>query len=125
MYRYTPQRDRPDAPFMQITLKNPAIPNNRVNCPALLDTGADNTFVPKNLLLSSLVVQARGRSREFQGFGGLQESLPYVISIMMDERAINSIEVWSWNGRFVLVGRDVLNQFCIEFNGLDQFFLVR
>ena len=126
MYSYTPQGDRPDAPYMQITLINPVVPQHRVTCSALLDTGADSTFVPTKFL-KSLVVKAYGRPNTFKGFCGSGESVPYIVSVSMDQRAINHnpIRVWSWNEKFVLVGRDILNQFCIEFNGLDQFFLVK
>ncbi|MCC5896408.1 MAG: hypothetical protein JJU32_00630 [Phormidium sp. BM_Day4_Bin.17] len=114
-YAYESQGRRPQAPYIQVLLSHPIDKTRSITCKALLDTGADFTHVPIRFL-RSIEVKATGQSKSFLGFGGEKESTPYVISINLDAKSFET-EVWSWDQDFVILGRDLLNEYCVEFDG--------
>jgi hypothetical protein len=122
-YPYEHQGKSPHAPYIQVKLSNPVNLKNSIRCKALLDTGADRTFAPKRYL-NQLEVNVAGKPLFFNGFNNndgkdseKQGSNPYVISIELDQKVFKGIEVFDWSCDFVLIGRDLLNDFHIEFNG--------
>lgn len=122
-YSYEEQDGSPCAPYMQVTIGNPDSTKRRITCRGLLDTGADFTCIPAHLL-RTIKVKATGRAAMFEGFAGSTSLTPYVVSFLLDGTLLENIEVWSWDGDFTLIGRDVLNQFCIEFDGLEELFSI-
>jgi predicted aspartyl protease len=120
-YAYESKGKYPHAPYIQVLLSNPIDETQRITCKALLDTGADCTHVPIRFL-RSIRVNATGRAKPFLGFGGEKESTPYVISVRLDSKSFET-EVWSWDEDFVLLGRDLLNEYCVEFDGPNLVFM--
>jgi predicted aspartyl protease len=121
MYSYEPQGKDPHAPYLSLKLMSPINNAININCKALLDTGADYTHVPLSLL-KKIKVQPAGQEKIFRGFGGSKPSRPYIVGIELDRHTFNPLEVWGWNEKFVLVGRDILNQYCVELDGLNLIF---
>lgn len=114
---------------MQVVLFHPININKNINCSALLDTGSPYTFVPKKCL-SQLGVDASGSPKYFEGFRKNKNkkdsddsgSYPHIISVKIHEKSFQEIEIFDWQRDFVLVGRDLINDFHIGFDGPSLLF---
>ncbi|HAG82512.1 MAG TPA: hypothetical protein DCL61_15450 [Cyanobacteria bacterium UBA12227] len=114
-YQYEPKGNHPHAPFLSILILHPLNREQQVRCKALLDTGADYTMVPKRLL-SELQLPPNGRERSFGGSSEIR-ALPYLVAIHFDGSVINEATVYGWSRNAAVIGRDLMNRYCIEFNG--------
>lgn len=123
-YIYEPNGDHAHAPYIQAEFINPVDVTQSVNCKALLDTGADCTMVPLRVL-DQINVQTTGRFASFIGFASDEKCAPYIISVKIDAHSFSQTEVWGWKNNFVLIGRDLLNQCCVEFDGPKLVFSFR
>jgi predicted aspartyl protease len=121
VYSYESINGSSHAPYIQIVLSNPTNRSKTVACKSLLDTGASCTIIPERLL-NKIGVKPTGRMQIFNGFGGDQNSTPYIIDVSINNNDIKPIQVYSWSHDFALIGRDVLNRYCIEFDGINLFF---
>lgn len=106
---------------LTITLKSPIDESRRASVAALLDTGADVTLIPQHIL-DSINCAPAGSPQKFRGVGGEMSSYPFIVSIDFSGHELDSVEVWSWEQDFALIGRDMLGKFRIEFNGPDKIF---
>jgi hypothetical protein len=115
-YRYAAEFN-PAAPFVQVTLRNPATGEQREGIPAQLDTAADRTVLPEAVALS-LHLNRIGETL-IGGFGGTVTVVPlYGVLLGVHTFAPRSMEVLAHpEEQWILLGRDVLNQLRSLLNG--------
>jgi hypothetical protein len=91
----------------------------------ILDTGSDCTLVPLPLLVR-LTAKVAGRSLSIPIGGVKTVGIPHYIGLAMSDRLCSPIRVFGCPeheiGGLLIIGRDVLNQYRIEFDGLKQTF---
>jgi hypothetical protein len=108
----------PPAPFLYVTISSPHDLSVAVSdVPAQLDTGADFSVVPSSLVERLRLVQLD--ETPVAGYGGHVTVEPtYLIGIAVQPYAPVIVRVVaSREEPFVLLGRDVLNQFEIVLDG--------
>jgi Aspartyl protease len=103
-YPYQPlEPGIPQAPIIPVQLTRPdwqtSLPSTTID--AFLDTGSDCTLVPL-AVISSLQLQVSRSNAIVQGIGG--EAEPSVAAYL----------------NLTILGRNILNQCCIEFDGIHQ-----
>lgn len=114
-YNYN-QQVSPPAPFVHVTVRHPQADTSIVDLPAQIDTAADLTALPAEVVMRLQLVPLDQLA--IQGFGGQVSLVPtYVIEIAI--RGLRPLLVKALGGTepFVLLGRDVLNEFRLELNG--------
>ena len=87
---------------------------------AFLDTGADATVIPLTMLQQ---IDARRLDRAFARNmdGSRYEIVLYSVKIMIGAFSVHGIEtIANDKTSEIVLGRDVLNQFAITFNGLAE-----
>lgn len=113
----------PPAPILKASLQPPdwAESAKQYEIDAFLDTGSDCTLVPLEVLsvLELKIVQA---DVLIGGVGGGQVTgFACYINIMLAENCFKAVRVYGCQGdslsQRILIGRDVLNQCCIQFDG--------
>lgn len=89
-------------------------------CSAILDTGSDCTLIPIPLLQR---VNARIVARAIQiPVGGvIAVAIPYVVGMAFDQYHLPALRVFGCSesdiGDMLLIGRDLMNRYRIEFDG--------
>lgn len=108
-YAYNTQFS-PSAPFVAIALRNPLTGEERLGVPAQIDTAADRTVLP-GPLVEALGLDYSGAGL-FAGFGGDVARLPlYPVLLGVHAFPPRLVEVVAHpDERWVLLGRDVLNE---------------
>ena len=90
-----------------------------VTLPALLDSGSDITVIPrlvaKNLNLRPAYV---GYALDIGGVPEGSTVFSALVSVEKEEPAI--IEVLTWGEEYVLLGRDMINQWRVLLDGPEQ-----
>jgi hypothetical protein len=105
----------PPGPMVYVVAANPATGTKRL--PALLDTAADRSVLPgavvRSLGLTSI------ESHFFKGFGGEIRELPvYDVTFELPEHSpAGGQPLLGEDEPYILLGRDVLNQFKILLDG--------
>ncbi len=121
-YNYTSLGEQPEAPLIEIQITSLEATNPKtVSWTAFLDTGSDCTLVPLDALNR---IQAKIASSKVDvfGVGGKKSTVyPYYVAFTMDSLTLPLVRVYGCpiqdtNG-IVIVGRDLLNQYCIQFDG--------
>ncbi len=118
MIRYTYLRQlRPPAPFVNVTLQNPATGAELHNVPAQLDNAADRTLLPEKLVQALSLPQIG--VIPIGGVGGIVQNMPtYPVRVAIHDLPAQTIEVVASPGEtWVLLGRDVLNAHKILLDG--------
>jgi hypothetical protein len=115
-YQYLSQL-HPPAPFVYLTVRNPADGTEQRDLAAQLDSAADRTLVPE-ALVESLDLPRIGTIL-IGGVGGVTHSMPsYLIEVKIHDLAPIPVEVVANPGEsWVLLGRDVLNRYRIVLDG--------
>jgi hypothetical protein len=118
----------PPIPILQVALTLPGIASeNQVMAQGILDTGSDCTLVPLPLLVR-LTAKVAGRSIAIPVGGVKTVGIPHYVGLLMSDRLCSPIRVFgcpeSEIGEFLIIGRDVLNQYRIEFDGLRLTFSI-
>ncbi len=118
-FRYNPAIE-PPAPFVYITITDPATSVSRANIPAQVDTAADRTVLPETLA-RGLDLLPTG-SLLIGGLGGEVRPLrSYTVFIGIHDLPPHSFKVVTCEGEpWVLLGRDVLNHYRIVLDGPGQ-----
>jgi len=115
MQPYDDARFDPPAPIALVTVQSesPGIVIHDV--PMLLDTGADVSLLPRSQVAS--LVQAGAEEYELEAFDGTKSTAPAIVA---EVQFLNK----SFRGQFLLIegwhgvlGRNVLNNLSILFNG--------
>jgi Retroviral aspartyl protease len=91
---------------------------------AFLDTGSDCTLIPLEII-SSLELSIVDSYVEITGVaGGRVDGYACYANIWLGEKCIRAVRVYGCTSKSlenrVLIGRDVLNQCCIEFDGVNS-----
>lgn len=124
-YPYESVFGRPSGPYAAIELITPDATSvfqlRRFSCFGLLDTGSQVTFVPESIL-SRLGLQPYSQPRSSIGIGGKASYSPYIVSIEMEEQRVPNFPVLAWEKEIALVGRDVLAEFHVCFDGIGNRF---
>jgi predicted aspartyl protease len=120
-YQYNP-RFSPPAPLVNVTLRNPETGKERADFPAQLDTAADRTVVPRRIVDDLGLVQMDELA--ISGVGGHISLMPtFGVLFRVHQFSFARLEILAHQEEpFVLLGRDVLNQFRILLDGPNQAF---
>lgn len=116
-YRYNRQID-PPAPMINIVVKSPENPDIFVPSPGLIDTGADYTAITPEIfdIISPLRV-GKVYVESFKGEGDIQ--LLYSVNIEIHNWKFPQIPVIIGLDDYVILGRDLINNFDLRLNGID------
>ena len=117
-------RASPPAPMLRVTCANPFRDEKQKQVLALLDTGSDVTALPANAIDElelgvKRAIAVIGVENEF-AVAAIYEANIEIVGIRMER-----LEVIEWAGDFVVLGRDVLNEFHIILDGQMKQFDVR
>jgi hypothetical protein len=119
----------PPAPLIQIQLANPVnVEISTVKCTAFLDSGADCTLVPYDLLIRVGAKIAGARETILGTSKGKTVVVPYFVGLSFDRFVYKSIRVRGYAsddlGGIVLIGRDLINSFVLELNGIELTYII-
>lgn len=110
----------PPAPVAQIKLRNSVSLKSVSNVPMLLDTGSDITLLPKSFCDKIGAVISTTKFLELEGFN---QSRSVAFYTSLDLFFLNKL----FRGEFLvyeyeegIIGRDILNEFSILFDGIKQ-----
>jgi Retroviral aspartyl protease len=96
---------------------------------AILDTGSDCTLFPYSIISRIQPKPIGSLSKQsFRGLGTKISGIPYRIGIGFEENLIIKITVFACPDDVlqneIIIGRNFLNQYRIEFNGPKRIFLI-
>ena len=118
MVRYNYSRSvEPPAPFVHVTIRNPAPGRSVADVPALLDSAADRSVIPVSFVEQLGLVQID--EVPIMGFGGHVVMAPTFLAELAI-RQLNAITVEliaDSDELYVILGRDVLNSFRVLLDG--------
>ena len=112
----------PPIPIIKVQLSDPnqSKSTNVVNCKAILDTGADATLVPIPFLIK-LNLKSAGSYQDIAFGDNKTIGIPYQVDFSFAQYTLPKFKVFgcpeSALGELIIVGRDLLNQYRIEFDG--------
>lgn len=116
----------PVAPIIPVQLTSPdwQSPSHCTTTEAFLDTGSDCTLVPLGII-SALQLRISRSAAIIQGIGGeSDQSIATYLNLQLDNTVIKAVKVYGYSGDLlnnqIILGRNVLNQCCIEFDGITQ-----
>ncbi|MGK7889048.1 MAG: aspartyl protease family protein [Leptolyngbyaceae cyanobacterium] len=116
----------PPVPIIPIEISPPdwAPPTNPYDLDAFLDTGSDCTLIPLEVL-SILQLKLVESNVPITGVGGGEiQGFACYINLRIGDLQIQAVRAYGRPAnrlsQRVLVGRDVLNQCCIRFDGIQQ-----
>lgn len=118
MIRYQYVTDfAPPAPFVQVTVQSPGVDGASRVVPAQIDSAADRSVIPGNLIDD--LGLAGVREILIEGLGGqVHRMQTFVVLLQIRDFPPVAVEVVAHaSERFVLLGRDVLNQFRVVLDG--------
>ena len=118
MVRYNYSRSvEPPAPFVHVTIRNPAPSQSIADVPALLDSAADRSVIPATIVEQLELVQID--EVPIMGFGGhLKMSPTYLAEFSIRQLDAVTVEVIADSDEpYVILGRDVLNSFRVLLDG--------
>ncbi|GAP95301.1 hypothetical protein [Leptolyngbya sp. NIES-2104] len=118
----------PPIPLLSVHLATPGLePRRTIETQAILDTGSDCTLIPLPLLMQ---VNARiiGRSMRIPVAGNNAIAIPHLVGLQFDQYNLAGIEVFSCPiddiGELLIIGRDLMNRYRIEFDGQNLAFTI-
>ena len=115
-YRYNGQLT-PPAPFVHLSLRNPATGAEVASVPAQVDSAADRSVIPQSLATQLDLAQIG--TLAIGGLGGMIFSLPtYVAIVAIHELTPQAVKVVANTDEpWMLLGRDVLNALRVTLDG--------
>ncbi len=118
----------PPIPLISVQLKSPSNPSSQsVDCQAILDTGSDCTLVPIPFV-TSINGKVLDSSIRIPMGGKMTLGIPYEVGLIFDRYNYPKIQVFACPvediGELLIIGRDLMNQHRIEFNGRDLTFTI-
>jgi predicted aspartyl protease len=110
----------PPAPFVPVTLSDPINSSVVATAPAQVDTAADRTVVPMRII-ESLGLEPID-DLYVSGFGGsIHKISVYLVTLALQTFPPETLRVLAHaNEKYVLLGRDVLNNHRIILDGPNQ-----
>jgi hypothetical protein len=118
----------PAIPILPLQLSGPVQSDLlTLTVPGILDTGSDCTLVPISLLqrIKGRVVD---RAIKIPACGQVMTAIPYAIGLTFDHHVLSALIVFGCADDgldgYVIVGRDVMNGYRIEFNGMEKSFTI-
>jgi hypothetical protein len=119
-YRYSNHLS-PPAPFVHVSLRNPADGTELLNVPAQVDSAADRSVIPQALAVQLGLAQMG--TLAIGGLGGIIYSLPtYVVFVAIHDLAPQAVKVVAnADEPWMLLGRDVLNARRLILDGPGSF----
>jgi len=111
----------PPAPLVNVIVRSPEDSAVFVSAPALIDTGADYSVITREILekLKPLRV-GLVYVESFTGEGGAQ--LIYSVNMEIHEWMFSQVPVLVGAEHYVILGRDIVNNFDLRLNGIDEKF---
>ena len=113
----------PAAPVLKIAIMSPPWRSDGkiVERDAFIDTGSDITLIPLEVI-SQVEAKVIGISENLGGMGGGDiKGIPCYVGLRIDGNLLPLIRVYGCPREdvkdMVIIGRDVLNQYCIQFDG--------
>ena len=117
MQKYNSDFFNPPAPIAYVTLRNPENNEEVINVPMLLDTGADATLLPHIFVEKIGVTFSETEIYELEGFDkNISHSSVVRLQMIFDGRSFRG-EFLTIHQNYGIIGRNVLNQLVIIFNG--------
>ena len=115
---------QPPAAVVSVTLQNPSEPRLKLQLEGVLDTGSDVTAVPVPIVRR---LKLRKRTRiPVGGLDGYQlERDSYLVNLEFGNKRMERRVVITWLGDFLVLGRDVLNEFTLLIDGKMRQFELR
>jgi hypothetical protein len=114
----------PPAATLDVTVRNPFLPDRATDKIAMLDTAADIDAIRQSLVRSLDLRSAR--TTAVSGVDSVSTPYrTYIVSLEFAETTIERIAVIEWAGNEILLGRDVLNEFEIRLDGKTRQFEIR
>lgn len=117
----------PPIPLISITLQTPISSSQSIQCQSILDTGSDCTLVPIPYVTKIKGNAKKGTTR-IPFSGRMTLGIPYEIGLIFDGYEYTSFSVFACSveemGELIIIGRDLMNHHCIEFNGQNLTFTV-
>jgi predicted aspartyl protease len=126
-YPYQPlELSLPTAPIVPVQLTSPdwQTPIHTMTINAFLDTGSDCTLIPL-AIISTLQLPVSRSTAIIQGIGGeADQSVATYLNLTIGNTTIKAVRAYGYSGDLlgqqIILGRNVLNQCCIEFDGIHQ-----
>jgi predicted aspartyl protease len=122
VHPYKSINSRPKAPYVTFELHSPSAPvfsPRQLSCTGLLDTGAEKTYVPTFYLEELALKPISDDPICSYGIGGDAHYYPYIVTIVIDSQSFADIVVYGWERITALVGRDILNNLHVCFDGIN------
>lgn len=126
IYRYSSLGGQiPPIPLMAVKLTTPISSELAIDCDAILDTGSDCTLIPIPLLMR-VNAKIAGVSIRIPFSGVLTTGVPYKVGLIFDRYTCPEVLIFGCSvyemGEELIIGRDLLNQYRIEFHGPNETF---
>ena len=109
----------PPCPLIPIKISNALEPDKYLEKTALLDTGSEISCIPKKIA-QELDLQST-TSKDLAGVSGSVEETPiYTLNIEFNDKSFIEYELFEFADEdYLLIGRDILNEFHICFDGIN------
>jgi hypothetical protein len=121
--------EAPEIPILTVNLFLPG--DNRspkISCISILDTGSDCTLLPITLLMQARARPTQGL-RKIPVCGIEVSAIPFFVGLTFGQYELPNIRIYGVGteeiGTAGLIGRDILNQFKIDFNGPELTFEIQ
>jgi predicted aspartyl protease len=111
----------PPAPVVQATIQNTNDPLHSVSANMQIDTGADMTLIPESAV-SALGLATYDNTQVSDYRGTLESASVYYVNLKLDQWIIRNVRVIAVEGKYGILGRNILRAFTLTLNGKDQTF---
>jgi predicted aspartyl protease len=122
VFRYGPiQHKRVPAPQISVRVSSPQQEHLRSEVEALVDTGAAMTCIPEKIIAQLDKDCLQYNVRTVTGATGQQENrCSYIVHLHIAECDFRDIEVIALDRDYALIGRDILNEYELTFDGPNK-----
>jgi len=112
---------QPPAPFIEFEIVSPQDSTQWRSTQGLLDTGAEVSVLPVEILTALQIPKASSMSVESWD-GSPTPVTTYIVTLVIADARLDSIEVVAAPMPYAILGRDVLNHFILTLNGKELSF---
>jgi predicted aspartyl protease len=108
----------PPAPLVNLIIKSPEDPDIAISAPALIDTGADYSVITQEIF--EKLAPLRVGTVYIENFTGEGDTYRlYSVNIEIHDWLFEQVPVLLGSDDYVILGRDMLNNFDLRLNGID------